>query len=154
MNDLAVADSACLIGLQGIDRLDLLPRLFRRITAPPVVIAEFGPPPDWLEVVAVADVSVVRALETQLDEGEAAAIALALETEGAVILLDDKKARRVAQQLGLRIMGTIGLLLVAKKRHLIPVVRPVLDELQAAGFRISASLREEALRLAGEDAAS
>jgi predicted nucleic acid-binding protein len=66
------------------------------------------------------------------------------------IILDDRKAREVAQRLGVAVTGTVGLLLKAKQEGVIPEVRPLLDALDANQFRIGAALRAEALRLAGE----
>ena len=68
----------------------------------------------------------------------------------AVLILDDKKARRVARQMGLKLVGTIGVLLQAKEHGAIPALQPLLAALQQAGFRMTAPLYTEALRLAGE----
>src|SRR5919197_4622831 len=80
----------------------------------------------------------------RLDRGEAAAIALAVEVPHAVVLLDDRKARITAQGLHLPVMGTIGLLLRAKRLGLLTEVRPVMDELAKAGFRLSLALWHKA----------
>lgn len=73
-----------------------------------------------------------------------------MELRDVLVILDDKKARRIAQQMGLRVIGTIGVLLRAKQQGLLAEIRPFIDVLQQADFRISDSLYEEALRLAGE----
>ena len=87
----------------------------------------------------------------QIGAGESEAIALALELGNVFVLLDDKKARQIAKQLGLEIIGTIGLILRAKRKGLIEKVKPVLNELIMAGFRIKVNLYQEALRLANEN---
>ncbi|HLL73696.1 MAG TPA: DUF3368 domain-containing protein [Pyrinomonadaceae bacterium] len=84
-----------------------------------------------------------------LDEGEAEAIALASE-QGHTIVLDDSQARAAARNLGLKVVGTIGILLKAKRGGVIPAIRPVIEALELNGFYLSDALREEALRLAGE----
>ena len=66
------------------------------------------------------------------------------------IILDDRKAREVAQRLGVPVTGTVGLLLKAKQEGVISAVRPLLDALDANQFRIGDALRVEALRIAGE----
>lgn len=66
------------------------------------------------------------------------------------VILDDKKARRVARQAGLTVIGTLGVLLRAKRRGVVPTVGPPLTALQKAGFRMTRALYDEALRLAGE----
>jgi predicted nucleic acid-binding protein len=102
-------------------------------------------------VQAVANSSVVTALRTQMDEGEAEAIALALELEDVLLILDDKKARRVAQQMGMKVIGTVGMLLRAKRQGVIAEVKPLLLKLTEADFRISQGIIQEALRLSGEN---
>jgi predicted nucleic acid-binding protein len=76
---------------------------------------------------------------------------LALESPQAVVVLDDALARQVAATLGLSFTGTLGLLLDAKKANLIPLVRPVLDQLQALRFRLAPHTRAAILKLAGEE---
>jgi predicted nucleic acid-binding protein len=131
--------------------LDLLPQVFPVVFAPPAVRRELGISVDWLTVKPVQNVAVVATLNTQVDAGEAEAIALAMELGDVMVILDDKKARRVAKQVGLRVIGTVGVLLRAKQQGVIDAVKPLLDALDAADFRIAEGLRREALRLAGED---
>lgn len=145
----AVLDSTCLIGLETIGRLDLIPALLAPVYAPPEVEAEFGSRPGWLNVVAAGDARLAASLNLMVDAGEASAIALALELR-ARIILDDRKAREVAIRLGVPVTGTIGLLLRAKQAALIPAVKPLLAALDSGGFHIGADLFAEALRLAGE----
>jgi len=86
-----------------------------------------------------------------LDAGEAAALALAVEIQADVVLLDERRGREVASQLGLRTIGILGLLLEAKSAGFLAAVGPVLDDLQReAGFWIAKPLRQQVLRLAGE----
>lgn len=145
----AVVDSACLIGLERIGRLDLLPALLDPVFAPPAVNQEFGALPIWMNVQKPVDVGMVAALRLVVDPGESEAIVLAYE-KGLRIILDDRKARDVAQRLGVPVTGTVGLLLKAKQEGMIATIRPLLDALDAHKFRIGDALRAEALRLAGE----
>ena len=145
----AVVDSACLIGLERIGRLDLLSALLDPIFVPPAVESEFGSRPSWMHVEAPTDRGMVAALRLVVDPGEAEAIALAYK-KGIRIILDDRKAREAALRLGIPVTGTIGLLLVAKRNDIIATIRPLLDSLDACHFRIGEALRSEALRLAGE----
>lgn len=75
---------------------------------------------------------------------------LGIESKDAVVVLDDTLARRVAETLGLRLTGTLGLLLDAKRAGLIPLVSPLLDQLQALRFRVALHTRTTVLKLAGE----
>jgi predicted nucleic acid-binding protein len=145
----AVIDSACLIGLERIGALDLLPALIDPSMAPPAVALEFGTLPPWMLVRAPLDVGMVAALRLIVDAGESEAIVLAYETRTRIIL-DDRKAREAARRLGVPVTGTVGLLLKAKEAGLVPAIRPLLDALDANQFRIGEALRAEALRLAGE----
>ena len=130
-------------------RLDLLPALLYPIFAPPAVNREFGSQPAWMKVERPSDVGMVAALRLLVDPGESEAIVLAYE-RGFRIILDDRKAREVAQRLRVPVTGTVGLLVKAKQEGVIPLVRPLLDALDAHQFRIGDALRAEALRLAEE----
>lgn len=149
MKEPVITDSACLIALERIGQLELLPALFEPVLAPPEVQREFGSPLSWLQVQAPSDSNLLAALHLLVDSGEAEAIALAMELE-LPIVLDDLHARAVARRLGVKILGTLALLVRAKRAGLLPFIKPVVDELTAAGFRIGEALRQEALRLAGE----
>ena len=84
-----------------------------------------------------------------VDDGEAEAIALALE-KGLRIILDDRKARGVAMRLGVPVTGTVGLLLKTKESGIVSAVKPLLEALEASHFHISREILVEALRIAGE----
>lgn len=151
MNREAVTNSTCLIGLERIDRLDLLPQIFLTVFAPPTVAAEVQNPLPWLTIYPVQNAIAVATLKTQMDAGEAEAIALAMELGNKLLILDDKKARRIAQQLGLPVIGTVGMLLRGKRQGVINEIKPLIYELLQANFRISDKIVREALRLSGED---
>ena len=151
MSQQAVTNSTCLIGLERIGRLDLLPQVFDTVFAPPTVVAEVRSPLTWLTVQTVENSAFVAALKTQMDEGEAEAIALAVELDNVILILDDKKARRVAQQIGLKVIGTVGMLLRAKNQGVITEIKLLLTELVQVEFRITYAIIQEALRLSGED---
>lgn len=150
MTGRAVTNSTCLIALERVGQLDLLPRVFSAVFAPPAVQAEFGSPIEWLAVTPAKNLGLITALRTQLDDGEAQAIAVAVELGDVLIILDDKKARRVARQMGLQVIGTVGVLLRAKQRGIIGTVQPVLAALRDAGFHMTPALYAAALEIAGE----
>jgi len=79
-----VTNSTCLIGLERIGRLDILPQVFTPITIPPAVQTEVGISTSWLTVQAPENLSTVQTLKTQVDDGEAEAIALALELKNVI----------------------------------------------------------------------
>lgn len=93
-------------------------------------------------------------LVTDLGAGETAVLALALESKDAVVVLvvvlDDGVARRVAAALHLKLTGTLGVLLDAKRAGLIPALAPILDQLDVLRFRLARRTRAAVLKLAGE----
>jgi len=144
-----IVDSVCLISLERINFLDLLPALFDPIIAPPEVQREFGKPLSWLRIETPANQTFVAVLKTLVDFGEAEAMALAQEL-GHLIILDDHQARAVAKNIGLRISGAVGCLVKAKQEGVVTAIKPFLIALESSGFFMSKSLKEEVLRLAGE----
>jgi predicted nucleic acid-binding protein len=123
------------------------------------VVEQGGERPGALEVahagwIAVRDVTareMVQLLEMQLEEGEAEAIALAHEVAADLVLLDERDARRAATQLGLRVLGAVGVLIWARRVGKIQTLREALGALQNQGkFRISQAVYERALDEAGE----
>ena len=147
--NLIITDSGCLIALERIDRLDILSSLFGEVWIPPAVSQEFGRSLSWLKVVVPKDQGMVTALRLSVDDGEAEAIALAYEYQCRLIV-DDLQARKVAQRLGLQITGTVGILITAKKRGIIDSVKGTIDSLEFVGFYVGASLKAQALQMAGE----
>jgi predicted nucleic acid-binding protein len=146
-----VCNSSCLIALETIGQLALLERLYAEVYIPAAVVSEWNSPaPGWVRLQAVTDQALVQLLRGELGAGEAEAIVLAKELAAARLILDDKKARRFAKQLGLPVVGTIAVVLAAKRNGFIPAVKPVLDSLTASGFWMSDQLLQEALRQAGE----
>ncbi len=103
----------------------------------------------WITIRTPAS-SPALPLVADLGRGEAGVLALALESPGPVVILDDGVARRVAGLLNIPMTGTMGLLLEAKRKRLIPEVRPMLDELDRLRFRVAPATRAAILRLAGE----
>lgn len=144
-------------------RLELLRDLFGTVLVPQTVYTEVVRPgsglpgerevgeADWIKVQPVGNTGFVRVLGLELDPGESEAIVLAMESGADLLLIDERKARRVASRLGLKVAGTTGLLVLAKQKGLLPAIRPVLDALGIhAGFRVGSGVYEQALRLAGE----
>lgn len=86
----------------------------------------------------------------QIDKGESSAIALALETPGSTIILDDNKARKIANQLGLTFTRTIGIVVKAKLVGHIPSIKPIIAKIKQTNFRLSAEIELQALKQANE----
>lgn len=149
MKEPVVSDSTCLIGLERIGALKILPALFDPIMIPPEVEREFGSEFSWLQIENSTSSSLVAALRLVVDAGEAEAIALASE-KSYLLISDDKQARLAAKRLGVAVIGTVGVLVRAKQSGMISALKPILDGLELNNFFISRALREEALKLVGE----
>lgn len=146
-----VSNSSCLIGLDLAGHLQLLQQLYSTIDVPEAVAQECGSAlPTWCHIHSVKNRALVESLKLDLGAGEAEAIALSVECSATRLILDDKKARRIARQLNQPVTGTLAVLLRAKDQGLLASVRRVIDALLANDFRISQALVEEVLRQAGE----
>jgi predicted nucleic acid-binding protein len=161
----AVSDTSPLLNLAIIRRLDLLQRQFSTVLVPPVVLSELKSDTDlpgaetirlalhegWLQVAEVKDTHLVQALALELDEGEAAAIALALVLGSVRILMDEHDGRAKAKALGLQPIGVLGILLRAKQGRQLESIQDAMRALrQEAGFFIADELFEAVLAYAGE----
>ena len=152
---IAVADASPLCYLVLIDEIDLLPKLFVHVAVPQAVIIELlnqdAPEafrtwasnlPGWISV-EENPLSATVGLE-KLQGGEQAAILLAETMKADLILLDEKAARRVAANRGLRVTGLLGVLGEASTRGLVELA-PAIDKLRATSFRSSPALLKATL---------
>lgn len=156
-----ISDSTPLIALARIGELDLIRQIFGEVLIPEAVYGEIvearadAPGAQevaeatWLQRVR-ADLQVVAPLVLLVDRGEAESIAVAQGHPGSLLLTDDRKARKVAKTLGVEVRGCLGILLLAKRGHLIPAIRPLTARLQGECWRISEKELEEFLRRSGE----
>ncbi len=151
MHKTIVSDTSCFIILTNIGELDLLRKTYGQIVTTIEVATEFGQTlPDWVELKSAADKTRQQILELQIDKGEASAIALALEIPDSTIILDDFKARKIAEHLGLEITGTIGVIIKAKLQGILPSIKPYLEKIHTTDFRITKEIEQQALKEAGE----
>ncbi|MGZ3756617.1 MAG: DUF3368 domain-containing protein [Mucilaginibacter sp.] len=147
--EVIIADTTCLILLDKIGELKLLEELFGQVFITPVIAKEFGSDlPDWVLIRNVRDTQFQLTLD--IDPGEASAIALAMESNHPLIILDDNKARKAARRLGLNFTGSLGVFLKAKREGFIPSVKSMLDKVQETNFRLSPEILQEVLSLALE----
>lgn len=151
MPGIIVSDTSCLILLDKLGRIGLLKSLFGRITITKIVADEFGNVlPEFVEIENPKNKNYQKILESFLDPGEASAIALALEKEECLLIIDEFKGRREAKQLGLNYTGTLGILIVAKEKGLINSVTEIIKEIGKTDFRINEKLINEVKRKSGE----
>ncbi len=159
---IVVSNTSPITNLAIVGQLDLLRQLYRRVVIPPAVRDEMVAGirlgliphtdiPAWLETKQVTSRTAVLSLLSELDEGEAEAITLAVELGADFLLLDERKGRVVAARLGLQVLGLLGVLVEAKHRGFVHAVKPIMDNLiRKAGFWISDELYQRALLAAGE----
>lgn len=150
-SDIVVTDTSCLILLSKIDELQLLGFLAKHVYVTSIVREEYGRNlPQWIEIKDPVDNQYQEILQLDLDQGEASVIALCLELNDPVLLMDDLKGRNIAQKLGVKFSGTFGLILKAKQAGILKKVTPVLKKIRCTDFRFSEELFQEILKEAGE----
>jgi predicted nucleic acid-binding protein len=159
---IVVADATPLIALAKISHFTLLQQLFTSIIISQAVYEEVVVnarqrpgaseirAATWVHIQAPKDAAKVRYLQVELDPGEAETLVLAEEWKADWVLLDESKARRVAIILDLPHIGTIGLLLLAKRQGHIAEIRPLLDDLRSRQFHLSDRVYNAVLHQAGE----
>ncbi len=160
---LVVSNSSPIINLSAVNKIEILKIFFQEILIPKSVYFElisFGDDKpgakeakefSWIQRVDVKNINLSNTLNKRLGIGESDAIVLAIEFNADLILLDDKKARKLARDLGLSPLGTIGILYEAKKRGLIESLKNELDDLITKnGFFIDEELYKKILQEVGE----
>ena len=157
----AISNTSPLLYLYRIGVLGWLPKLFSEVWTPNAVVRELRegrqrgydvPNPsdyDWLKIVEPRSVPS-EWLTLDLGMGELAAMALALENPSRIVLLDDGLARRIAKAAGLKVWGTLKILLEAKSHGLTESIEPLVHRLEDAGLWMSDDIRQRILALAGE----
>lgn len=158
-----MADAGPLIAFGRLDKLSLLDSIFDRVIVPRTVYEETQSRPELPDALAIraavedgslslpAPPSEPAALpaEAHLGDGEAAVITLAARL-GYGVLIDDSQGRTAATLLKLKVIGSVGVLILARERDLIPALAPLLEALRASGYYLSEPLIREALRRTGE----
>lgn len=155
-----IADTSALVALAACQQPHLLEELFDEVRVPPAVHRECTvpgkPEADALDKYLSGKAAEVALSEfviavTGLGQGELEAMALYRKLSADELLLDDQRARKVARFNGMRVIGSVGVLLAARQRGHIQALRPLLETIRRSGIHISDALVAEALRLAGEN---
>jgi len=157
-----ISDTSAIINLAAIDQLELLHTLFQEIIIPPAVYNEITAQSKdqpgsgltqfpFIKVSKLPNTNFAEALKLELDDGEAEAIALAVELKSDLLLIDEHKGREIAEKFDLKYIGVLGILIEAKQKKHIKMVKPHLDALKSkAGFWINSELYKLVLKTAGE----
>lgn len=144
--------------LDKVGHLWILGKIFTRVIIPPAVNMEWLRPgghivPDWLSIektLSAETSPMVNDLYQKLDKGEAEAIALFSFLKADLLLLDDLNGRRLAKAMQYPVVGTLGILVAAKRKGLIPALSPLLVELKKHRFYITDEVIKKSLALANE----
>ena len=151
MPDIIISDTSSLILFDKIGEIELLNKVYGNIITTPEIADEFGESlPNWILITPVKDKKYQEFLETQIDWGEASALALAKETDNALLLLDDLKARKLASKLKLKCTGSLGVINKAKQLGIIRHVKPLIDKILLTDFRIADNIVFEILKINNE----
>lgn len=153
-----VSNTGPLIALASIGRFSLLNDLFDRVHVPAAILAEVldettqsaVATASWLIVDNVSSLLAVQILREELDAGESEAIVLTTELNAELLLIDERAATARARSLGLKTLGTLGVLLMAKEMGKLAAIKPAVDDLLSAGFHMSSALYQSVLASAGE----
>ncbi len=159
---IVISNTSPISNLAAIGHLELLQQLYSNIIIPPAVYQELINSGDtdpatlavqtlsWIQTQPVSDWVLLETLQSNLDPGEAETITLAVEIHADRLIIDERRGRNEAIRLGLQVTRLLGIVLAAKQQGLIPLVKPILDDLRANSFCIRDALYAEVLRLAGE----
>lgn len=155
-----VSDTSVISNFWQLGEIRILKELFSKLYIPKAVMEELNQLKeqipfakyDWILEHNPIDRDQVAKIELILDKGESEAISLALEFPGSLLLIDEKAGREYAQLHGVKITGTLGILLSAKRDRIINEIKPIVDQLdQELGFRIHPHLKQKVLSLAQEE---
>lgn len=163
-----VSNSSPIIGLSKLGKLDLLWQLFDEVFIPEAVFREivYGNSiqssgsqefekavlNQTIKIYTVQNQTMVDQLQGRLHRGEVEVIVGARELDIQTVMIDDRSARNLAEALLFTSIGIVGVLILAKKAKKIEKLKPYLDELIQAGFRISEKLYVSSLERVGERA--
>jgi predicted nucleic acid-binding protein len=160
--NIAIVNTSPIVYLSSINQLSLIKKLFNEIYIPDAVKQEvlsggrnsFGvkeiKTEKWLKTKKIKNKLAKEYLLTEIDDGEAEVIILTEELKAGAIIMDDKLGRRVAKLRGIKVVGTLRILVAAKEKGLITAVKPLIEKLKENGFWLSNNVYKAILREARE----
>ena len=161
MNEI-ISNATPLIAFSRINQLPLMRQIVKELVIPEAVSEEIAAYPStsagaivladepWIQIRMLTSKSQLPSLLPVLDPGEAAVIALALERQAKLVLIDELTGRKVAKSLGLSVVGSVGLLIQAKRIGKIKTVEPFLSAMQQAGLYFSQRFIDDVLSQVNE----
>jgi len=161
LRKLVIADAGPLIAFARLGQLELLTQIFAQVLVTEEVFTECTCRSDYPEAKPILEAARNKLIQRcapppfqlelamHVDAGEASAIAAAADWSCAV-LMDDKAGRRMAKNFGVTSISTVGVLVLAKQKNLLPSIKPLLDQLTASGYFLGDKLIASALAMVGE----
>ena len=157
-----IVNSTPLIAFSKVDKLELLKTMYEEIYIPGAVFEEVTKKNDivrekilqndWIHIEKIQDINDRRMYSAKLHAGEVEVMILAQEQdESVLVVIDDYAARKTAEFLGLRLTGTIGVLIKAKQQGILKQVMPVIKDMQFCGIYFSQKLIAQIKNLSGEN---
>lgn len=162
IKNIAVVNTSPIIYLSSINQLSLLRKLFKEVYMPEAVKREvlsggendFGAKEiktkKWIKTRKIKNKLAKEYLLTEIDDGEAEVIILAEELKAGAIIMDDKLGRRIAKLRGIKVTGTLRILVAAKGKGLITEIKPLIERIKGIGFWISDDVYKAILKEAKE----
>ncbi len=158
---IVVSDTSVISNLIQLELAYILEELFGEIIISKSVLKELSVIPSHLEYInnaswisskSIQNIELYNDLLKQLDFGEAESIVLSIELKAKLLLIDEKRGRKIASNYGIKISGLIGVLIKAKQEVIITELKPFLDKLIfEIGFRINPKLYSEVLKIVNEE---
>lgn len=145
-----ISNSSPLIAFSKVGRMDLLLDPFDEVLAPEAVIQEVGFRPSKVMSQPATAAGVIQTLRNDIDPGEAEVIALGTQIQNPTLIIDDARGRRMARSLGMHVVGSVGLVIMAKKEGRLTAAKPILKALVAAGLYLRPDLVHKVLAELGE----
>jgi uncharacterized protein len=158
-----ISNTSPISNLAKVGQLNLMQQIYGKILIPCAVHEELlderagetvitaVQSASWLEIQSVQNQEMVGGLRSRVNAGEAEAIVLAIEVKATRLIIDERLGRQAAKDLRIKVIGVLGILLLAKRQRLVVAVKPTMDSLiNQANFRISSQLYTDVLNAAGE----
>ena len=153
-----IVNTTPLIVLADVGQFDLLRKLYREIIIPQAVLEEIKSQPakrltassEWIKIVKVANKNDRGLFRAKLHAGEVEVVLLAQEQNADLVIMDDNAAKKTAKFMGLKVTGTLGVLLRAKREGHIQEIKPIIRAMAADGFYIDEKTRRYVLDAAKE----
>lgn len=156
---IVISDTSAITNLYQVGYLEILKDLYGEITVTPGVRRElykveeqqdFLESTNWIKTAYPKNDRLINELLESLDLGESESIALAIELDADYLIIDEFKGREIADKSGIKIVGLLGVLILAKKEGVLDQVKPVIDKLLKVGFRLNSRLVSKVLVALGE----